>query len=121
VRFASAAEQLPLEQVTLFAAADVGDVIVQSPQGDRTTLMLITGIQSSPITFESAQPIIEQYLTNVRNAEAVEEHLKQVRATATISSNIDVAMLGAATEASPAPSTAGSGGVLPGDGSAVLN
>jgi hypothetical protein len=46
--------------------------------------MLVTAIQSSPLTFESAQPIIQQYLSNMRNAQALDAHLKQARAAAKI-------------------------------------
>jgi EpsD family peptidyl-prolyl cis-trans isomerase len=97
-----AAEQLPLEQLPQFAAAGIGDIVIQPLQGERTTVMLITGTQSSPLGFESAQPIIQQYLANVRNAEALDTHLKQARASASIS-RPDAALL-VATAAPVAPS-----------------
>jgi EpsD family peptidyl-prolyl cis-trans isomerase len=96
-----AAEQLPLEQLPRFAAADVGDVVIQPASGGRTTLMLVTGTQASPLGFDAAQPIIEQYLTNVRNAEALDAHLKQQRAAAQIT-NPDGTMLASAA-GDPAP------------------
>jgi EpsD family peptidyl-prolyl cis-trans isomerase len=96
-----AAEQLPLEQLPQFAAADVGDVIIQPAQNERTTLLLVTAIQNSPIGLESAQPIIQQYLANVRNAEALDAHLKQARAAASITHS-DASLL-AATTPPPAP------------------
>jgi EpsD family peptidyl-prolyl cis-trans isomerase len=79
-----AAEQLPLEQLQAFAAAEVGDAVIQASPGGGTMLTVITGIQSSPIGFESAQPIIQQYLANMRNAEALDAHLRQARGVASI-------------------------------------
>jgi peptidyl-prolyl cis-trans isomerase C len=79
-----AAEQLPLEQLPQFAAANIGDVLIEHAEDQRSTLMLITGTQNAPLGFESAQPIIEQYLANVRDAEALDAHLKTARAAASI-------------------------------------
>lgn len=79
-----AAEQLPLEQLPRFATANVGDIVIEGSQGQGPTLMLITGMQEAPLGFETAQPIIQQYLANVRNAEAVDGHLKVARAAANI-------------------------------------
>jgi hypothetical protein len=98
-----AAEQLPLDEVPQFSAASVGDVIVQTSP-ERATLMLVTAIQNSPLTFESAQPIIQQYLSNMRNAQALDAHLKEARAAAKITST-DVALL-AGTAAEPADTAA---------------
>lgn len=78
------AEQLPLEDLPKFAAAKVGEVVALHASAGHVPLMLITGIQESPIGVDRAQPIIQQYLVNTRNARAVEEHLKQARATAKI-------------------------------------
>jgi EpsD family peptidyl-prolyl cis-trans isomerase len=79
------AEQLPLDQLPRFAAASVGDIVIQPPRAGQTTVMFITGTQDAPLAFESAQPIIQQYLANVRNAEALDSHLKLARAAANIS------------------------------------
>ena len=114
-----AAEQLPLEQLPQFAAADVGDVVIQPAQGQRSTLMLVTGVQNAPLGFESAQPIIQQYLANVRNAEALDAHLKQARATASIS-HADSALLVATAEPVATPEPEKPGSALQ-HGAAVLN
>jgi EpsD family peptidyl-prolyl cis-trans isomerase len=79
-----AAEQLPLEQLPRFASADVGDIVIDGSPAQGPTLMLITGMQDAPLGFEMAQPIIQQYLLNVRNAEALDSHLKLARAAANI-------------------------------------
>jgi hypothetical protein len=65
---------------------------------ERTTLMLVTAIQPSPLTFESAQPIIQQYLSNMRNAQALDAHLKQARAAAKITTADLSALAGTAAE-----------------------
>jgi EpsD family peptidyl-prolyl cis-trans isomerase len=115
-----AAEQLPLDQLPRFATASVGDVIVQTLP-ERVTLMVVTAVQSSPLTFESAQPIIQQYLSNMRNAQALDAHLKEARAAAKITST-DVALLAGAA-AQPAD-VAAAGAVRESradTGAAVLN
>jgi len=97
-----AAEQLPLEQLPQFAAASIGDVVIMQ-QGGRSTLTLITGVQEAPLGFDSAQPIIQQYLENVRNAKALDAHLKQVRTSASI--NQSESGLVAAASVPPQPAT----------------
>jgi hypothetical protein len=79
------AEQLPLADLAKFEQAKVGDVVITPPAEGRVTVMQILGIQDSPISVDRAQPIIQQYLVNSRNAKALEEHLKQARTTAKIS------------------------------------
>jgi EpsD family peptidyl-prolyl cis-trans isomerase len=78
------AEQLPFEDLPRFAAAKVGDVVLMHPHESRMPLMLIEGIHESPIGVDRAQPIIQQYLVNTRNARALEDHIKQVRAATKI-------------------------------------
>jgi len=95
-----ASEQLPLDDLPRFSAAAVGDVIVQTLP-ERATLMLVTAIQPSPLTFESAQPIIQQYLSNMRNAQALDVYLKQARAAAKITM-ADLSALSATAAAEPA-------------------
>jgi EpsD family peptidyl-prolyl cis-trans isomerase len=79
-----AAEQLPLGSLNDFAAAAVGDLLIMPARGGRTVMMLLTGIQDSSIDLQKAQPIIQQYLVNVRNSRALEERLKQMRSVAKI-------------------------------------
>jgi peptidyl-prolyl cis-trans isomerase C len=78
-------EQLPFEDLPRFTAAKVGDLVFMQPHESRMALMLIQGIHDSPIGVDRAQPIIQQYLVNTRNARALEEHLKQARASMKIS------------------------------------
>lgn len=100
-----AAEQLPLEQLPRFAAAEPGDIVIEGSQGAGPTLMLITGVQEAPLGFETAQPIIQQYLANVRNAEALDSHLKLARAAASIAQS-EQALAMAAADAGVALQTA---------------
>ena len=69
------AEQLPLSDLTKFEQARIGDVVIAPPTEGRVTVMQILAIQDSPITVDRAQPIIQQYLVNSRNAKALDEHL----------------------------------------------
>jgi EpsD family peptidyl-prolyl cis-trans isomerase len=78
------AEQLPLDALSDFAAASVGDVLISPARDGQAGLLLITRIQDSPIDLEHAQPLIQQYLVNDRNTRLLEARLKQMRATATI-------------------------------------
>ncbi len=78
------AEQLPLEDLPTFAAAHVGELVIMQAHEGRLPMMLVTGIQESPISVDRAQPIIQQYLVNTRNAQALDDHLKQARAVAKI-------------------------------------
>ena len=78
-------EQLPFEDLPRFTVAKVGDLIFMQPHESRMAIMLIQGVHESPIGVDRAQPIIQQYLVNTRNARALEEHLKQVRAAMKIS------------------------------------
>jgi hypothetical protein len=82
--------------------------------------MLVTGTQEAPLVFDSAQPIIQQYLANVRNAEALDAHLKTARAAANIDQS-GLRSFGAVAEpAAPAePEVRQS--ALDRDGAAVLN
>jgi peptidyl-prolyl cis-trans isomerase C len=100
-----AAEQLPFDQVAKFSAASVGDVIVQT-QPERAMSMLVTGIETNPLSFVSAQPIIQQYLANERNARALTEHLREARATAKITSTDAALLAGTATPLEPSPPAA---------------
>ncbi len=115
---ARAAEQLPLEQLPQFSAAGLGDIVI-TPQRGRSTLTLITGMQDAPLGFDSAQPIIQQYLENVRNAKALDTHLKQARASASISQS-DSGLVAAAGVPTPVPDAPVQQSALD-HGAAVLN
>jgi EpsD family peptidyl-prolyl cis-trans isomerase len=115
-----AAEQLPLDQLPQFAAASVGDVVIPPARDARSTLMLVTGVQEAPLVFDSAQPIIHQYLANVRNAEALDVHLKMVRAAANIAQS-DLAAFGVAPTPTAAVEREVQQSRLQQGGAAVLN
>ena len=106
------AEQLPLEQLPAFAKAQPGDLLLVHREDGRESLMAISAVEKTPITFERAKPIIEQYLVNTRNRLAMTEYLKRARAAAKIS-YADTGLLPhqVIREASTAPKVAGSDGV----------
>jgi peptidyl-prolyl cis-trans isomerase C len=116
-----AAEQLPLESLSSFAAANVGDMVIMPPHDGQVAVMLVTGINDSPIDLERAQPIIQQYLANVRNSRALEDHLKQARASAKITYAADSGASAErlASEAAPTQPTDGAHGS--GAGAAAVN
>jgi len=79
------ADQLPLDKLSEFEHASVGDVMIATRSGGNAVLMSITGIQGdSPISFDRAKPYIESYLSNVRNRKAVSQYLEKVKASAQV-------------------------------------
>jgi peptidyl-prolyl cis-trans isomerase C len=79
-----APEQLPIEQLPVFAKTKVGDLFVNE-RGDKVQLVSVTGIDEDvPLTLDRAKPIIQEYLRNSRNKKATEEYLKQAKAVAKI-------------------------------------
>src|SRR5882757_5926344 len=78
------AEQLPMDRMTELAKATTGDVLLMPQDADHTRLLAITAIEEDPQAFAQAQPRIEQYLVNSRAQQLLLDHLKLVRATATI-------------------------------------
>jgi hypothetical protein len=80
-----AAEDLPLDKLDNFAKAQVGDLLIAGRDDGRTSLLSVVSIDERPLSFEHAKPIIEHYLTTVRNKEATTAYLKRVKETAKIS------------------------------------
>jgi peptidyl-prolyl cis-trans isomerase C len=78
-------EQLPLDQLPAFAGAHEGDVIITHKSHDSDVLMVLAGIERTPITFDRARPVIEQYLINERNRIALATYLQGARSAANIS------------------------------------
>jgi peptidyl-prolyl cis-trans isomerase C len=80
----SAAEDLPIEKVGAFAAANVGDVLISDHTDGSVTLISVVGLEDNPLSFEAAKPAIAEFLRKKRNVAALEEHLKVERAAAKI-------------------------------------
>jgi EpsD family peptidyl-prolyl cis-trans isomerase len=80
-----AAEDLPLDKLDQFAKADVGDLLIAGRGDGKTSLLAVVGAEERPLSFEHAKPVIERYLTTMRNKEATETYLKRVKETAKIS------------------------------------
>jgi EpsD family peptidyl-prolyl cis-trans isomerase len=78
------AEELPMNKVDEFAKAKAGDLLIGGQTGGKTLLMSVVAIEQRPLSFEHARPMITQYLTTVRNAQAADAYLKKLKETAKI-------------------------------------
>jgi EpsD family peptidyl-prolyl cis-trans isomerase len=95
-----AAEDLPLDKLDQFAKAEVGDLLIAGRGDGKTSLLAVVGVEERPLSFEHAKPVIERYLTTMRNKEATDAYLKRVKETARISVSPHYA---AAPTSPPAP------------------
>lgn len=84
-QMSAASEDLPMEQLSGFAKATEGDVLIANTADGNLLLMCVAAADQSPVTLEQARPMIAQYLRSARNAKAVEDHLKATKAVASIS------------------------------------
>lgn len=101
-----AAENVPLPLLQRVSQLKVGQgLIVPASGGLRIVLLL--GVQDSPVTEEQARPAINAYLFNLRKRKAVEKELTSLRAAAKIEYFGKYADL-AASAASPDPAASGS-------------
>ncbi|HEY8036702.1 MAG TPA: EpsD family peptidyl-prolyl cis-trans isomerase [Methylobacter sp.] len=78
------AEQLPLEMLSAFANAKVGDILIAPQTQSKQLLMQVINFAEHPVSLEQAQVQIEKLLVNTRNKQILDEHLKQLHAAATI-------------------------------------
>lgn len=77
------AEQIPLELLPKIHTLKVGQIVViTNPQA--ITVMRIAAAQSAPVTEDAALPRIQQFLGNLRTAEALKQELKQLKDKAKI-------------------------------------
>jgi len=88
------AEDLPMERLAQFAKAEPGDLLTVGEQGGRTMLLSLVSIEERPLSFDNAKPLIERYLTTVRNARATDAYLAHAKETAKISYASQFASLG---------------------------
>lgn len=103
---AKPAEQLPLELLGAFAKAKIGDIIIMPQAQSKVLLMQVTNLAERSVSLEQAQVQIEQFLTNTRNKQALDEHLKKLRAAATLAYQGDFTKPDKAIPAQPAQQTA---------------
>jgi EpsD family peptidyl-prolyl cis-trans isomerase len=80
-----AAEDVPMSMLPQFARAAVGDVMITPQSEDRSFLMVVTGLDPSPIGFDQASAAIDQFLTTEHKKQAVDDFLKRAKSTAKIS------------------------------------
>jgi EpsD family peptidyl-prolyl cis-trans isomerase len=81
----SAAEDLPMEKLSEFAGAEVGDLLIAQQMDGKMLLISIVGLENRSLPFERAKAEIDEYLTKTAHARAVEERLKVEKAVAKIS------------------------------------
>jgi EpsD family peptidyl-prolyl cis-trans isomerase len=77
-------EQIPMERLPAFAAANVGDLLVMDASQDKVMLMSVTSTEDTPIALAQATPMISEYLINTSRKEALAAYIKQSRAAAKI-------------------------------------
>lgn len=74
------AEEIPMDMLPQLAQAAVGDVLIASPPKETHALLIcLVGARSSPVDFEHASGPIRQYLTDVRNRDALVEYMARLR------------------------------------------
>jgi len=78
-------EQLPVDELSAYSKAEVGDLFVNARDDGSVLLMSIAAIERDvPMTLERARPLIGEYLRNKRNQTAAAEYVARVRASAKI-------------------------------------
>jgi EpsD family peptidyl-prolyl cis-trans isomerase len=77
-------ESMPLNIVSKLAAANPGDVIISENDTGHVELLLLTSMESSPVSYEQASPAIGHFLHTQRNEAALKVHLQQLQAAAKI-------------------------------------
>jgi EpsD family peptidyl-prolyl cis-trans isomerase len=79
-----AAESIPLALLSKLAAAGAGDCVIAKSESGRTQLFLLTGLESSPLSFDQVSNEIGQFLITQRNQTALKTYLQQLRAASKI-------------------------------------
>jgi EpsD family peptidyl-prolyl cis-trans isomerase len=74
-----AAEAIPLPMLPTLAGAKVGDIVVAPSGVGRTQLLLLNGLESSPLSFEQVSGEIGEFLTTQRNREALKAAVRQLQ------------------------------------------
>ena len=107
-----AAENIPLPLLQRVSELKVGQGLIVPANGG-LRIVLLLGVQDSPVTEEQARPAINAYLLNLRKRKAVEKELSSLRAAAKVEYFGKYADL-AASGASAGPATSASApGSLP--------
>ena len=101
-----AAENIPLPLLQRVSELKVGQGLIVPANGG-LRIVLLLGVQDSPVTEEQARPAINAYLLNLRKRKAVEKELSSLRAAAKVEYFGKYADL-AASGASAGPAAPGS-------------
>jgi EpsD family peptidyl-prolyl cis-trans isomerase len=78
------AEAMPLPLLPRLGSAKAGDVLVGTGLGGQMQLMLLTGVDDSPLSYEQAADSIAHFLRGQRDQEALKVYLQQLKASAKI-------------------------------------
>jgi len=79
-----APEQMPIDRLSAFAKASVGDVLTLEQPQSKLLVMTITEAHEAPIPLDRARPVIRQFLINSRQKDALAAYLKQSKTHAKI-------------------------------------
>jgi EpsD family peptidyl-prolyl cis-trans isomerase len=79
-----AAESIPLESLSRFAAAGPGDVVPVIGGGAPVQLLMLQSVDPSPVSFDQAKGLIEHFLRGKRDQKALQVYLKQIQSGAKI-------------------------------------
>ena len=78
------AETLPGELPKRLAGASVGDIVIAPNAAGHAELLLLTGVETVPVSFEQARAAITRFLTVQHNQTALTEAVKQLESQAKI-------------------------------------
>ena len=81
---ARGAETLPGELPQRLATAAVGDIVITPNAAGHAQLLLLTGIESAPVSFDQARAAITRFLTVQRHQAALKDAVKQLESQAKI-------------------------------------
>ena len=124
-RTTAPAESVPLPMLKRVSTLKVGQGLIV-PGAGGLRIMLLAGLQDSPVTQELARPAIATYLLNQRKREAVEKELAALRSSSPVEyfgkyADLAASAPSAGPAASAAPGVAEKSSTLPGrDGVTAL-
>jgi len=79
-----AAEAMPLASLPRLAAAHLGDVVAVAGEDGQAQLLLLSSIESVPVSFNQAKGWIVHFLRGKRDQAALQAYLQQLQSTAKI-------------------------------------
>jgi len=80
----SGAEAMPLPLLPRLETAKTGDVLVETGPDGQTQLMLLTGVDNNPLSYEQAAESIAHFLRGQRDQAILKAYLERLKASAKI-------------------------------------